>query len=513
VTAETVPATSRAGALRSRSGAIWPALAAAAALLANASILGHFFFADDFANFLEVANVGAHDLLLNPVAGHMLVLRNAVTALWFPLFGMHAGAYFALALATHVANVLLVFGVARRLTGSAPLACFGALLFAIAPTNGGTLGWYAAYGHALATTFILSALLLLLDEDDRAPVSLPRALGIATCAIAATQCFATGTAVALVLPVVSLLLRPGLARRPLSALVVCSVPVLVALAATVLFTAKTRLHPNPTFDIRLTFHFAKDWARIVPMLTDLASIGTLTLLLGTLYPTGSYPDTASRILLPAFAAAVAAAVAFGTSRDRRRIAALLLVPAASYAAIAIGRASMIAAVRPDAVTDAVVNSPRYYYLGQAGLALLVSALLAQARRGGRLVPVASAILVLWMGSVVAGRWLWPPALEDFQVWRDRVRFWRGLTEGEIRKAPPGAVACVANKTADLGDGFPGTVGVYILYNHSDEFEGRRVYFTTSNPKVLALRLPGSRTASLLLSEGRCPPEPAAHSPG
>src|SRR5262245_20117515 len=261
----------------SRVRAIWPALAAVAALLANASILGHFFFADDFANFFELANVGAHDLLLNPVAGHMLTLRNAVTALWFPLFGMHAGAYFALALATHVANVLLIFGVAHRLTGSAPTACFGALLFAIAPTNGGTLGWYAAYGHALATTFILSALLLLVDVDegDRAPVSLPRALGITTCAMAATQCFATGTAAALVFPVVASLLRPGLLRRMVPALVVWSIPVVAALAAWILFGTRTRLNPDPGFNLWLTVHFAKDW-RIVSMLGHLVSVATLT---------------------------------------------------------------------------------------------------------------------------------------------------------------------------------------------------------------------------------------------
>jgi len=147
------------------------AIAACAAILANVWILGQFFFADDFANLVEVANFGPGDFIIAPAGGgHMSMLRNVMLYLSFRAFGMDATGYFAIVLVTHVVNVLLLFAVARRLTGSAMLAGFGAVLFAISPTNGGTLGWYAVYGHALSTTCLLAALLLLVDVNDQAAV-------------------------------------------------------------------------------------------------------------------------------------------------------------------------------------------------------------------------------------------------------------------------------------------------------------------------------------------------------
>src|SRR5262249_59242086 len=70
---------------------------------------------------------------------------------------MHAAWYFATVLVTHVANVLLLFAFVRRVTGSASLACFGAVMFAVSPANAGTLGWYSLYGHALAGALALLA--------------------------------------------------------------------------------------------------------------------------------------------------------------------------------------------------------------------------------------------------------------------------------------------------------------------------------------------------------------------
>ena len=482
--------------------AIWPALAVTAAVLASWSILGHFFFADDFGDFFALANFGPRTFITTPAAGHMYVLRNSLTSLLFLVFRMEATPYHALALATHVANVVLLFAVAHRLTASAPLACFAAVLFAIAPTNGFTLGWHAASGHALAATFVLVALLLLVDEDDRRPVGIPRAVAITACGLAASQSFGTGTAVALVLPVVAMPLRPGLMHRWLPTLIVWSTPLLVALAARVLFTAPPGVNlgaSNP----RLIARLATDWAHIVPMLRHLASVGALTLGLGTLYPLDDYPGRLSAAVMVAAALAVVAALVLGTPRDRRRIAALLLVPAVSYGAIAAGRAAMIAAFNPGNQVSTIVRAGRYYYLGQAGLALLVAALIAQALRADRLVPAGRIVLAGWIACVVASRWLWPPSLEDYRQLRDGVGAWRERIAGAVRQAPPDGVACVPNGAFPLASGFPGALGVYILYNRDDQFEGRRVFFTSSDPKELALRVPDSRVGSLLLPTERC----------
>jgi hypothetical protein len=134
-------------------------------------------------------------------------------------------------------------------------------------------------------------------------------------------------------------------------------------------------------------------------------------------------------------------------------------------------------------------------------------LLSQVLRDRRLAPVGTAVLVTWLVCVAASRVLWPPPFERFQILRDRVRFFRGMIEGKIRSAAPGSAACVPNQAVDLSAGFPGFVGIFMLYHRDDAFEGRRVYFTTSDPKVLALRIPGSRTKDLLLPDGQCPPAP------
>src|SRR5262249_19744599 len=132
-------------------------------------------------------------------------------------------------LITHVANVLLLYAVVRRLAGSALLACFGAVLFAVSPANIGTLGWYSASCHATAATFVLIALLLLAPRVDDSPsIGMPSATAVVACMLAASQCFGTGTAAALLLPVLAFLLRPSVVRMPGVALLFMAVPVLVA---------------------------------------------------------------------------------------------------------------------------------------------------------------------------------------------------------------------------------------------------------------------------------------------
>jgi hypothetical protein len=145
-------------------------VAALAALLAAAPVLRVYFHDDDFLHLFQITNFGPLEFITAPNAGHMYLVRNSIFFLNFLAFGMHAGAYLAGAVATHVANVLLLFVLIRRLTGSARIACFGALLFAVCPANDGTLAWYSVHGHALVALFVLAGLLLL--RPDREDVGL-----------------------------------------------------------------------------------------------------------------------------------------------------------------------------------------------------------------------------------------------------------------------------------------------------------------------------------------------------
>jgi biotin transporter BioY len=483
------------------------AIAAAVAVLGNLQILHQFFFADDFANLFEVANDPAPwEFLTMPALGHMHIIRNAALYLNFLTFRMHASWFFATMLANHLVNVLLLFAVARRFTGSSLLACFSGVLFAISPENPGTLGWYAVNGHAIATTFVLAMLLLLVEDDDRRSVGLARALAIAACALGASQSFGNGAAIALALPLVALLLRPTFWRNPMSALVLCLVPCLVALAMWLMTSTKTRLNPSANLYTGILLLVAKDWRHVLPMLFHLASVGSVTLLLGSAYPLERYPDALSALVTLGCLAALVVGFLAGTRRDRRRLVALLLMCLVSYGSIAVGRATMIAVFNGNTWVSTIAHASRYYYLSQAVFAVLVATLLAQLlRRGGRAGHWGTAIPVVWMGCVVVGQLLWPTPADDFEYVRSFVVYLRGVTDAEMRRTPPGSIVCVPNQPAPLGEAFPGTFGVYVLYHPSDEFEGRRVYFTSSNPRELALRIPGSRALSLLVPEGECPP--------
>ena len=70
---------------------------------------------------------------------------------------------------------------------------------------------------------------------------------------------------------------------------------------------------------------------------------------------------------------------------------------------------------------------------------------------------------------------------------------------------PGSTVCLPNEPVPVSLGFPGTVGVFMLFNRDDTLEGRRVYFVSSDPGVLAMREQGGRLGSLLLPADACPP--------
>jgi hypothetical protein len=120
---------------------------------------GEFFHYDDSLHLYRIVNTNWLEFLVTMHGGHLLITRNAVFLLNYELFAGAPAGYFWFALVTHLINVVLLFALVRGLTGSASLACFGAALWGILPAHEGTIGWYSAYGHALASTFVLLVLL------------------------------------------------------------------------------------------------------------------------------------------------------------------------------------------------------------------------------------------------------------------------------------------------------------------------------------------------------------------
>jgi hypothetical protein len=268
------------------------------------STLETFFLRDDFGDLFELANFGPREWVVAPAAGHMYLVRNSIYYLNFLAFRMNSLGYFAGVLVTHSITVLLLFAVIRRCTESERLAVFGAFLFALSGANAGTLGWYAVYGHVLATMFTLLAFLVLIPRaGDAGPPTLAATVGIAGCMLAASQCFGTGTAVALALPVLAVVVRPSVLRAPRLLIVLFAVPVGVLIAMVLMHGRQTRLNPNPEL-WRFFLTCATYVGAVSSMFLHLLVLGVVTLVVGAAYPLDRYPDALAVAVAAIFAVAV-----------------------------------------------------------------------------------------------------------------------------------------------------------------------------------------------------------------
>src|SRR5262245_29498790 len=110
-------------------------VAALASVVVYRDVLRSYFWADDFVWLYLLSDSSLAELLLTPIGGHSLVARNAVLALTHALAGLDARPYFALALAIHALNVVLLFRMVWRVTGTAAVAGLGALAWGTCPRS------------------------------------------------------------------------------------------------------------------------------------------------------------------------------------------------------------------------------------------------------------------------------------------------------------------------------------------------------------------------------------------
>jgi hypothetical protein len=483
--------------------AIPPLIVAVAALAAAWPILENYFYADDFGNLVELAEHGPGSFVTAPAAGHMYIVRNTIFYLTFHFFGMQPRGYFVIALATHVANVLLLFALVRRLTDDTPLAFLGAALFGGSPVNPGTIGWYSVYGHALATTFALGAVHFIAPRPGASRLGTGAAVGAACCMLAASQCFGTATGVAVIFPLIALLLRPDAFRKAGATAALVAIPLLVAVTWFVMHGYRTRLNPAGADSVEGMLTLATDWHNVMWMTAHLFAVGVVSLVLGGLYPLTGYPDFVSTATLVAFAVAVVASVRAGRDRARASIA-FLVAAVACYATVAFGRAAIFAAAAPGRLLQVYVASTRYHYLAQACLAVVLCLALAEVSRQ-LVAPGRWRVLAYTWGAwaALSGVLLRPP-VDHFDASRTLVTtVWDRIVQ-QVRQAPTGSTVCLPLEPAPLAFGFPGSLGVFMLFNRSDELEGRRNRFVSRDPTLLARRDAGGRMSHLLLPEGECP---------
>ncbi len=478
------------------------ALAMVLPVIASALVFGRvtraFFSGDDFVHLYRAANEPWRDFFLDQWGGHMITAFSAVVAALYASMGPRAGAFFGLVFATHLANVLLLFDVVRRLTGGLAVAATAAVLWGTCPLHGDTLTWFSVYGQVLATTALLVAFEALIavragDGAGWGPLGL-----LAASLVTGALLFGTGIALALVFPLVAWLFGPaGVARRRLLGVA------LGALAVVVAAYVFTRPAADP---VRNTVYALTSLQGLLLRLgianaPSLAMHGIAALTLGFLdrAPTGGIAATAAAV----WTAALCAALGLATVRRRREILASVAIALAIYGLIGVGRTILYLAW--NAGDLAVV--PRYHYMATAALAVASGLALDTlgARAGGLpLVALAGAI-----ASVVAGC-----ARSDWHLNEHAdARAGTAAALAEIRRAaaaaPPGTVVRVPNRAfpyrgwiADAVQ-FPGLAAVFLVWERAQRVGDTVVVFVEPREAVRAAAATGRRSRGLLV-----PPAPS-----
>lgn len=504
----------------------WPRLSAVVRLPASASValpliltavvygplLGNYFLSDDFLNLFQIRDLPLLDYLLTLHGGHILVTRNAFFALCSAAFGTNPLPYFALALATHLLNVWLLWRVLRQLTASARAAAFAAALWGTAPLNAGSLGWYAVYGHVVAATAILVVLTQVLDAAAAgAPPSRARRALWYLLALAAATSFGVGIGMAMALPAVIVLLVPrwrSWSRLPPLATLVVVVPALY-----LWLTGRARVPSEPSATAAYLSAALQRAVDLPRMLFHLIGYSGERLVLGYLPLPTRYPSPLGYAIGGVLLAATVAVVVRSSAAARRQMLAAWLLTVACYGMIVAGRVAFFHTSFGDIVAQA-----RYHYAGGMALGLVIG--IALGRAGDRGWPRAwmkTAALVAWALATVVAYGFSPP-FDHNQEARQQAAAAAGWMRSRIRSAPPGAPVYLFNRPfAGLppawvpASEFPGWAGLFTIYFPDNVVDGRRVFFVELNPGVIAAHRQGRRTATLLVPPGEVP-RPAAPDP-
>ncbi len=468
-------------------------------------IVRNYFYMDDFLNIYHIVNKNFADYILRPHGGHLLVSRNTLFYLFHALFGTHAESYYWAVLLTHLVNVYLLFEVIRLLTASPRLACFGAVLWGTSPMNEGSLGWYSVYGHVVVGTALL-VILYQVARSTAAQRPLPRytAWLWLVLLLVATTSFGVGIGVTLVFPFVLWLFLPPSRQRTVR----CLVFLAVALMIPPFYRWLVELHvavtgiENEAAGVSLLIAGLRYWDLIVAMLVYLLSFSVTTLFLGFFLLHAKFQDWMPYVISVPYLAAVLIIGAASPSVTRRQLLALLLIAIGCYAMIAAGRATFF---NLSTMVRAVVQ-PRYHYVGQMPLTIIVALMLSRLAVWVRLRMLwKELLLAAWLGLVafafdradfridhhISARRETTAVVETLQAMID------GTSENNVyirndlfRSVGPMLVGYLP--------GFPGWAAIFTIYYPDNVVDGKRVYFVTDDPMVVTETSNGKRTRGLFV---------------
>lgn len=331
------------------------------------SIIGNYFFADDFIWLLSFANEGFLGPVLRPWAGHDLVVRNLVFYLSYEGFGLHPEPFFCIVLLTHLLNVWLVFRVLTHLSDSFTLSCFGATLWGTSPVHAETLGWYSVYGQVLAATTLLVVLDGLTKVAARAAPPSTRTAGVwYVLLLLGTMCFGVGIGVALAFPVTLFLFSPAAWRSRRIRAAYLTLPLVTIGLYVLVRRLYSILEPLPPGQVFAEPVILQRFDRVVPMLVELGGAGVLAVLRGNHFFPQAVRDRAW-LALALFGLAVASLLWRGDRAALRAALALVSVTLGAYAAIAVGRANAATTFWPQSWW---ARQPRYHYVGSIPIVML-----------------------------------------------------------------------------------------------------------------------------------------------
>jgi hypothetical protein len=486
-----------------------------------------YFKSDDFLHLFQIVNHGFLEFLITPHGGHLLLSSNFVFYVCFRAFGLDPAGYMWVALLTHLLNVWLLYRAIHYLSDRPLIAAFGASLWGMAPMAHGSVSWFSAYGHVLATTGV-AWLLFDIARLSRRRESLSMWVQVRWyCVILLTaNSFGVGLGTAGALPFALYLLRPAAPDRIRVALRFASLffvlPILYLLQHRIYqeFVGIEIVSPFPLLSTPAV-------TASISMLLDLLAIGATTLIAGPFLATNGGPVAVGplaglsletlRELSYIVGIIIALCLLFAFARSqgptRAKLLGLALLVGGAYGMIALGRGPMSLLMGYD--QSWMAATPRYHYLAPMLLSALLCMALASAVGQRNWNPAWGVALLLgWLAlttplSIAAAR-SFAPYDQNFRSEHEQIMSW---IEDSASSRPAGATLYLKNHPVpSIGLGivpaseFPHVAALFVITYPSLEVDGRRVFFIESDASVLAAarRREGSPIARVLVSNSSRP---------
>lgn len=486
----------------------WPLLAS---LIVQAHVLGHGFLFDDFVHLYSVSNLPFLDAIRVPMGGHLLHSFTAVVWVLKALAGLNPFVFLLFGLLLHLLSVGLLFGIVARLTRSESLAAFGATLWGMNPFVAGTLGWISVHGQAYATFAILWVVLDIVRCSQSPGLVRPGLLWRqALLLMVAATSFGAGLTSVVVLPLVVALWNPVPAQRTRLLLVYSA----VAFAAIALYVLTMQQQGEAQDNLADKVEVITQSLFILPVIgrafAELLAIGSSGLVGGPLVigkiavvPQESLSLVSGLVALLFVLPLLLWGCVASSSAERRRVFALLLLPCAAYAIIAIARSGGLLVIHAE--------SPRYHYFSPALLAVVLCLLLskiaerlpARARAYGRI------SYFVWLALALVPFALGPaPASKQANLDRQNRQFQQSSTalEKALQRQAGNDAIYIRNRPFSVfvwgytPEHFPGLAGLFVISYPDNSFDGKAVYFLEESKELveMAQAQEGTRIAELLI---------------